>query len=50
MVRLNPETGTLVKTREINFESISKRDFRKIPEISKWIKDCISRKRITSRI
>jgi hypothetical protein len=43
MVRLNPETGTLVKTREINFESISKRDFRKIPEISKWVKDCISR-------
>ncbi|MEO9307159.1 MAG: hypothetical protein ABI342_02465 [Nitrososphaera sp.] len=43
MVRLNPGTGTLVKTKEINFDSISKTNFRKIPEISKWIKDCISR-------
>lgn len=50
MVRLNPATGTLVKTRGINFESISKRDFRKIPEISKWTKGCISGKRITSWI
>lgn len=44
MVRLNPETRTLVKTSSVlNYESLSKSEFAKIPEISKWINDCIAR-------
>ncbi len=43
MVKLDPKTRMLVKTKEMNFDSISKSNFAKIPEISKWIRDCISR-------
>lgn len=43
MVKLDPKTRMLVKIKEMNFDFISKSDFAKISEISKWIDDCIAR-------
>lgn len=42
MVKLDNKTGRLIK-EGINYRSLSKDSFTKIPEISHWIDDCIAR-------
>ncbi|MGI0047430.1 MAG: hypothetical protein ACREBB_09640 [Nitrosotalea sp.] len=42
MVKLYVKTGRLLK-EGVNYRSLSKDSFSKIPEISKWIDDCIAR-------
>ncbi|MDE1831604.1 MAG: hypothetical protein KGI02_04440 [Thaumarchaeota archaeon] len=42
VVKLDPETGMLVKKRLPDYELLSKDEFTKIPEIEKWINDCIA--------
>lgn len=42
MVKLDTHSGRLLK-QGIDYRSISKNSFSKIPEISKWIDDCIAR-------
>ncbi|MDE1826167.1 MAG: hypothetical protein KGH83_01060 [Thaumarchaeota archaeon] len=42
MVKLDARSGRLLK-EGINYRSLSKDRFSKIPEISKWIDDCIAR-------
>jgi integrase len=42
MVKLDSRSGRLLK-EGINYRSLSKDRFSKIPEISKWIDDCIAR-------
>lgn len=41
MVNLDPQTGRLIKKKRS--KSLPENDFTKIPEISKWIDDCIAR-------
>ena len=43
MVKLNPETRLLVKANVSSYESLPKNEFAKIPEIAKWMNDCIAR-------
>lgn len=43
MIQLDPETRMLVKKRMCDYELFSKDEFVKIPEIEKWINDCIAR-------
>jgi len=43
LVKLDPETGMLVKKRLSHIELLSRDRFTKIPEIEKWINDCIAR-------
>jgi DNA-binding transcriptional regulator YhcF (GntR family) len=43
MIKLDPETGRLVKKRLTDCELLSKDEFTKITEIEKWINDCIAR-------
>lgn len=43
LVKIDSETGRLVKKRLSFFELLSKNKFTKIPEIEKWINDCIAR-------
>lgn len=42
MVKLDTQTGRLIK-EGINYQSISRHQFAKIPEVSKWLDDCIAR-------
>jgi len=43
LIKLDPQTGRLVKKRLSHVESLSKNRFTKIPEIEKWMNDCIAR-------
>ncbi|MGI0061311.1 MAG: hypothetical protein ACREBA_02535 [Nitrosotalea sp.] len=43
MVKLNPKTRTLLKERRSEYAWLSKNSFGMIPEISKWMDDCIAR-------
>lgn len=42
MIKLDAQTGRLVK-KEIAVSSMSRHQFAKIPEITKWLDDCIAR-------
>lgn len=43
LIKLDPQTGMLVKKRPTHAELLSRDRFTKIPEIEKWINDCIAR-------
>lgn len=43
LIKLDPQTGMLVKKRPTRTEVLTKDRFTKIPEIEKWMGDCIAR-------